>query len=95
MRNRTFEFLAYFSIFHVHDEKNSFPLSLPSSNFVKPSIITYLSPLNYVFAECFLVQSVFLLYSSSPSFFSQVQAARHELDFCDTLSVKIGLQVHH
>ena len=60
-----------------------------------PSIINYLSPLQYVFAECFLVQSVFLLCSSSSSFFSQVQAARHEIKVQYRLSVKVGLQVHH
>ena len=74
------EFLSYFSMFHVHDEKNTFPLSLPSSTFMNPSVITYLSPLQYVFAKCFLVQSVFPFLSSSSSFFSQVQAARHELN---------------
>ena len=47
---------------------------------MNPSIITYLSPLQYVFAKCFLVQSVFPFLSSSSSFFSQVQAARHELN---------------
>ena len=50
------------------------------STFMNPSIITYLSPLQYVFVECFLFQSVFPFWSSSSSFFSQVQASRHELN---------------
>ena len=95
MRNRTSEFFVYFSMFRVHDEKNTLPLSLPSSKFMDPSIINYLSPLQYVFAECFLVQSVFLFCYSSSSFFSRVQAARHELNLWYRLSVKVGLQVHH
>ena len=95
MRNRTSEFFVYFSMFRVHDEKNTLPLSLPSSKFMDPSIINYLSPLQYVFVECFLVQSVFLFCSSSSSFFSQVQAARHEIKVRYRLSVKVGLQVHH
>ena len=59
MRNLTSEFFLYFSKFHVHDGKNYFPLSLPSSKFLNPAITTNLSPLQNIFAECFLVQSVF------------------------------------
>lgn len=95
MRNLTSEFFLYFSKFHVHDEKNYFPLSLPSSKFLKIAITTNLSPLQHIFAECFLVQSVFPFWSSSSSFFSQIQTARHELRLWYRLSVKVGLQVNH
>ena len=65
MRNCTSEFFVYFSMFYFHDEKkNTLPHSLPSSKFMDPSIINYLSSLQYVFPKRFLVQSVFLFCSS-------------------------------
>ena len=42
MRNLTSEFFLYFLKFHVHDGKNYFPLSLPSSKFLNPAITTNL-----------------------------------------------------
>ena len=73
----TSEFFVYFSMFRVHDEKKNSTSFTTKLKFMDPSIINYLLPLQYVFAECFLDQSVFLFCSSSSSFFRRVQAARH------------------
>ena len=46
MGNRTSEFFVYFSMFRVHDEKNTLPLSLPSSNLWTPLLSITCYPYN-------------------------------------------------